>query len=239
MRLLVTRPAPDGERTADTLRGRGHDVLVAPLLRIEPIPDADLGSGPWAGVLLTSANAARALAQHRRGPELTQLPAFAVGERTAQAARAAGFGDVIPANGNVVDLALLVAASARDRRAPPLLHLAGEQRAGDLASALIAQGVRVETAVVYRAVAATHFPPFVWSALSLGRLEGVLHYSRRSAEAYVNCARGTGVLDKARAVVHYCLSAQVAAPLVAEGAAKIRVARRPDEAALLDLVEAP
>ena len=28
MRLLVTRPAPDGERTAGALRARGHDVLL-------------------------------------------------------------------------------------------------------------------------------------------------------------------------------------------------------------------
>ena len=32
MRLLVTRPEPDATRTAETLRARGHDVLVAPLL---------------------------------------------------------------------------------------------------------------------------------------------------------------------------------------------------------------
>jgi uroporphyrinogen-III synthase len=228
---------PDGERTAGTLRARGHDVMVAALLRIDPVPEADLGAGPWGGVLLTSANAARALAHHPRGPELLRLQAFAVGERTAQAARAAGFGDVVSANGNAVDLALLVAANARGR-GERLLYLAGEDRAADIAGGLAAQGVPVEMAVIYRAVAATHFPPFVWSALSLGRLDGVLHYSRRSAEVYVSCAKAAGVLDKATALFHYCLSAQVTPPLLEEGAAKIRTARRPDEAALVDLVDA-
>jgi uroporphyrinogen-III synthase len=47
------------------------------------------------------------------------------------------------------------------------------------------------------------------------------------------------VLDKAKAPFHYCLSAQVAAPLVAEGVATVRIARNPDEAALVDLVDAP
>ena len=32
MRLLVTRPEPDGERTAEKLRARGCEVLLAPLL---------------------------------------------------------------------------------------------------------------------------------------------------------------------------------------------------------------
>ncbi len=238
MRLLVTRPAPDGERTAGLLRARGHDVLVASLLHIEPVVDAGFGAGPWTGVLLTSANAARAVAQHRRVAELLRLPAFAVGERTAQAARLAGFGDVVPAGGNVVELAILVAASVRTRN-ERLLYLAGAERAGDLAAELLAQGVPVETTVIYRAVANTHFPPYAWSALDLGRLDGVLHYSRRSAEVYLNCARAAGVLDKARAPSHYCLSAQVAAPLIAEGAKTVRVARSPDEAALVDLVDAP
>ena len=40
VRLLVTRPNADAERTAATLRARGHDVSSRPLLRIEPVADA-------------------------------------------------------------------------------------------------------------------------------------------------------------------------------------------------------
>jgi uroporphyrinogen-III synthase len=237
MRLLVTRPVPDGERTAATLRARGHDVIVGALLQIEALPHAKLGAGPWAGVLLTSANAVRALAQHARSAEFFRLPAFTVGQRTAQAAKAAGFAEVVSADGSAADLALLVVASARERTAS-LLYLAGEDRAADLAAAVGARGVRVETVVIYRAVAATHFPPLVWSAHSLGRLDGVLHFSRRSAETYVICAKDTGVFDRAKAVFHYCLSSQVALPLVDSGVTKIKIARRPEEAALIDLVDA-
>ena len=74
MRLLVTRPEPDNERTAAALRAQGHEVLLAPLLRIEPIADADLGAPPWAAILLTSANGARAIAAHPRRGELIALP---------------------------------------------------------------------------------------------------------------------------------------------------------------------
>ena len=35
MRLLVTRPEPDNERTAAALRALGHEVMLAPLLAIE------------------------------------------------------------------------------------------------------------------------------------------------------------------------------------------------------------
>ena len=33
MRIVVTRPQEDAERTAAALRARCHDVLIAPLLR--------------------------------------------------------------------------------------------------------------------------------------------------------------------------------------------------------------
>ena len=37
MRVVVTRPRVDAERTATVLRACGHEVLMAPLMHIEPI----------------------------------------------------------------------------------------------------------------------------------------------------------------------------------------------------------
>src|SRR3954452_25423744 len=71
MRLLVTRPEPDATRTAETLRARGHAVLVAPLFSMQSIEAQFAGS--YDGVLMTSANAARALAAHPHAGELTPL----------------------------------------------------------------------------------------------------------------------------------------------------------------------
>ena len=233
MRLLVTRPEPDGERTAAVLRTRGHDVLLAPLLRVEAVADADLGDGPWTGVVITSANAARAIVSHPRRAELARLPLFAVGRRSAAAARAAGVADVTSADGDARDLVRLLAARGAGA---PLLHLAGEDRAVDLAAELAAHNVPVNTVVVYRTVKAESFPPQLQRAFSAGLVDGVLHFSRRSAEAYLACAKAGGVLERALAPLHYCLSPQVAEPLAAAGAAPLRVAPRPDEAALIDLV---
>ena len=52
------------------------------LLRIEALADADLGSGPWAAIIFTSANAVRGIAAHRRFGELAGVPAYVVGART-------------------------------------------------------------------------------------------------------------------------------------------------------------
>jgi uroporphyrinogen-III synthase len=224
MRLLVTRPQHDGERTAARLRARGHEVTLAPLLSIDAV-DVELPREPLSAVVMTSANAARAVHRHPRREALTALTAFTVGRHTAEAAHAAGFRAVECADGDKDDLAALL-------RAAPLLYLAGEHRAGDLA----ASGVPLLTAVVYRAVKVERFAPAVAVALAGGALDGVLHFSRRSAQAYLDCAARAGMLERALAPVHFCLSRQVAQPLSSAGAAAIRLAPHPNEAAMIDLV---
>ena len=235
MRLLVTRPEPHGERTAAQLRARGCDVMLAPLMRVEPIAAA-LDGGPWDALALTSANAVRALAAHPDLASLLAIPLYAVGGRTADVALALGFDNVISADGDARDF--LRVMKTHMRTGTRVLYLAGEDRAGDLGGELAAAGIVVTTTVIYRAAAMSLFPTTVRDEITAGRVDGVLHFSRRSAGVYVECAAAAGILDKALAPSHYCLSRQVAEPLMAAGATGIRIADRPTEADLLALIPA-
>jgi uroporphyrinogen-III synthase len=231
MRVVVTRPQADSERTAASLEALGHEVLVAPLMRIEPVA-VDL-AGTWSAIVITSANALQAVPAPADG--VKTLPVFAVGDRSAEAARRAGFAEVNSANGDIRDLVRLVAARAVGAKAP-LLYLAGEDRTGDLVAQLAAHGIDAEMKVVYRVVAEV-FPPVLAAALESGDVDAVLHFSRRSAELFVEGARSSGVAGPAEDVRHLCLSSQVAEPLT--GASRIAVAARPEEAALIALLQAP
>ncbi len=234
MRFLLTRPETDAQRTAAALRAKGHDAVIAPLLRIEALIDVAIGAGPWSALLVTSANAGPAIAFHERAAELRALPVFAVGKRSATTMTAAGFGHVRHSDGDVHDLAAFVAGQMQP--AGPLLYLAGEERSADLAGELRSRGFTVETAVVYRAVAATSLPPAAAEALAGGI--GVLHFSRRSAEAYLDAARAMDLFAAALRPVHYCLSARVAEPLQQAGAADVRIAAAPTEGHLIALIDA-
>jgi uroporphyrinogen-III synthase len=232
MRIVVTRPRVDGERTATALRARGHEVLVTPLMRVEPI--AANFEGEWSGTIVTSANAANAIRENSSGNALMKLPLFAVGRRSAEAARESGFEDVLSADGGVRDLLQLIRIRRPDRNAP-LLYLAGEDRAADLVGALSTRGIAAEMRVVYRAVALP-FPPTLRDALEAGIIDAVMHFSRRAADSYVAGAKMAGVVAPALAVRHFCLSSQVAEPLA--DASRIDIASRPDEAALIELLQA-
>ena len=234
MRLLVTRPQEEGERTAANLRARGHVVMLSPLLRIEPVV-AEFGPGPFAAVLTTSANAALAIAVHARIEELQRLPLYTVGLRSAVAAAEAGFTTVRSVYGDVHDLIAIVARELAEA-ASPLLYLAGKDRSVDLGAELARHGLKAHTVIVYRAAAAERLPPEAEQAIAAGELDGVLHYSRRSAETFMRCADATDLGGCALALMHFCLSAQVAVPLADAGAAHVHLAPRPEEGALLELI---
>jgi uroporphyrinogen-III synthase len=232
MRIALTRPYDDSERTAAALRARGHEVLVAPLMQLEPVT-VDIRPS-WAAVIVTSANAPGAIAAHPARAALIKLPVFAVGRRSADACRYAGFADVVTAGGDLRDLVRLIVERRADAKGP-LLYLAGEDRAADLVGELHGRGIAAEMAVVYRAATAS-YPPALVAALKAAEIDAVLHFSRRSAENYLAGAALAGIAKQALAVRHLCLSAQIAEPLKAAGAARVAVPAHPDEASLIALV---
>ena len=107
LRALVTRPEEDAAPLAAALAERGIEVTVEPLLAIRPIADAPIDLAGVQALLFTSANGARcfaALAAERGIAGWRELPVFTVGDASAAAARAAGFGRVESAGGDTVTL---------------------------------------------------------------------------------------------------------------------------------------
>ncbi len=207
MRVLVTRPEPAASRTAARLRTLGHEVVVAPLL----IPRAlawGVPEGGWQAVAFTSASAP-ALA----GPGLamlSHLPAYAVGEATAEAVRLAGFGDVRAARGDASAVFALAAADG----VRLLLHLAGADRR----AAAVPAGLTVGVAAVYAADLADTLPE--------AEFDLVLLYSTRTAARFAELFAG-GRSN----IILAALSANVAAA-AGHGWARIIVAAEPTEASL-------
>src|SRR5262245_17717979 len=232
MHLLVTRPGADGNRTAQILRARGHRVTITPVFELEIMADVDFGAGPFAAIAMTSANAVRAIERHPDRAALLALPVFTVGRHTAAAARTAGFAPVMSADGGLPELTLLLAAKLAGGR---VLYLAAADRSGDLAAGLSPYGLGVDTVVVYRMATNPRLAQDLGAALD-ARPDCAVHYSRRSAQTFLVGASTAGRLDAALRLTHYCLSAEVAAPLGAAGATAVKVAPRPDEAALLELL---
>ena len=172
--ILVTRPAEDAAPLIAALEAKGYAALLVPMLRIVQREGQRLELGDATGALFTSANGVRALVRAASPDELARalaLPAYAVGDATARAAREAGFGLVESAGGDVTTLADPVAARRRPEDGP-LLHVAGTDVTGDLSALLAKKGFVARRIALYQALAADALEPEALSALRSGWAAG-------------------------------------------------------------------
>jgi uroporphyrinogen-III synthase len=228
MRILVTRPKQEAERTAARLTALGHEVLIAPVLEIAAtgaVPPA----GNFDGILVTSAQAIAHLDPASINV-LRALPLFVVGERTAMAAAAAGFADMRAVAADAQQLGETIVTEFRHQT--QWLYLAGRNRKHRLETVLAAAGCRVETIVVYEACQVAPLPPQAGKALSEGRIDAVLHYSRRSATIFRDLAEAAGLSEPARRPTHLCISEDTVSPLRG-WAVRITCAEAPDETSMM------
>jgi uroporphyrinogen-III synthase len=87
MRVLITQAREGADRVAARLRALGHEPVLCPLVRIEPLPGERIDVGGYDWIVLTSARGAELLLDRAGRP----LPKCAViGPGTAEALRARG-----------------------------------------------------------------------------------------------------------------------------------------------------
>ncbi len=80
-------------------------------------------------------------------------------------------------------------------------------------------------------------PAAACAAFAANQVDAVLHYSGRSARAFVDASRAGGVEISALAIPQCCISEAVAATVREAGATRVLTARSPDEVALLEALE--
>tara|TARA_R110002051_G_scaffold38640_4_gene81982 strand:- start:6172 stop:6855 length:684 start_codon:yes stop_codon:yes gene_type:complete len=136
--LIITRPAPDGDRFATEVAAQiDVPVVISPLQRIVPIEVECRAQG----FVFTSTNG---VAQAER-LGLTRGPAWCVGDRTMRDAAAAGF-DATSAKGNVEDLIAMILQQSPQME---LAHIRGREARGDVAHRLSAAGIMCADVIAY------------------------------------------------------------------------------------------
>lgn len=231
LNILVTRPEPDAESTAEKLSGLGIASICAPLMRMLAITTELPQPTDLSAIALTSANAVRALETTALLAPYLHLPVFTVGDRTAAHARAAGFKTVTSADGSFVDL---VALLTREKPQGPIFYPTTPNATGDLSNALAPQSTPVITAHVYEMQTATDLPATTTKALQTQTINAAMFYSRRTAETF--CSLTKDLTDQAKHnLTMLCLSENVASPLIANGFPRIALADYPSEEAMMAL----
>ncbi|WP_319519091.1 uroporphyrinogen-III synthase [uncultured Martelella sp.] len=238
MRVLVTRPEAKAARTCARLEAMGHQAFQLPLFRpvhAEGAARRSIGPGYWSALAVTSTEALHDVVADRDATSMKDRPVFAVGKKTAEAARKAGFTRVIEGSGNGERLAETIAASDFDRAAP-LLYLAGCPRAPFFEQALERLKVDFETVTVYVMQPAINVPAQAETLLKKAKPDAVLFYSTAGASRFFDLVRCELMAEFGLHPQFLCLSAAVAAAIPEAMSSAVRIAETPDETSLLALL---
>jgi uroporphyrinogen-III synthase len=228
-RVLVTRPQPGAERTAERLRAFGFEPVVMPLTETVALPHVLPEVVPDL-VLATSPQAFRHLVPEIAGL-LSGIPLRVTGKATAASARQAGFLDVKETGGDVSRL--MASISAMIVPGLRILYLAGHVRRPELEQHLAARGASLTVVEVYDTLSVSYSTDKICTLNTDGELAAVLLTS-------VNCVARlrelTGDPETSQAIgnaVLICLSSRIADVARTLFSNPVLVASAPSEDALL------
>ncbi len=232
-RVLVTRPEPGASQTANRLRGMGFLPLLLPLSQTRVLPVVSVPER-FDAVAVTSANAVRH-ASRALLDGLAGSRCYAVGQKTAAAAREVGFVDVVTGPGDAEALAAAIISA--EKRGAAILYLCGRVRLPAFEEKLRAAGIDVRPVETYDTTEIGYESSFVRRLLDEQPVDAVLLYSAKVAEGVVGIASRPELASLFDGAGLYCLSPRVASALGRYDSARIHIAPEPDEQALLLLLE--
>ncbi|WP_106640428.1 uroporphyrinogen-III synthase [Allosphingosinicella vermicomposti] len=213
--ILLLRPQPGATASAEKARALGLEPVVAPLFIVRPLDWEPKDPAAFDALLLTSANAVRLA-----GPHLALyhgLPVHAVGEATADAARAAGFEDVSVGPAGVEVLLRGIRGNMH------LLHLCGRDH-------IQMERKGVIHVPVYTSDAASQLPSDAAQALESGAL--ALIHSPRAGAVFAKLVDDAGI---SRDTIRIAAISRAAAAAAGGGWQRVDTALGPRDEMLLAL----
>lgn len=230
--ILVTRPIDEANLTAEKLELAGHRVVLAPMLKVEPvsfeIPDENRS------IIITSKNGAR-MGLSNIGNKAR--PIFAVGDKTADEARALGFTNITVGPGTARKMVpmLLEAGISETRK---YTHLCGNALAYNICDVLAGEGLDAENTITYQTRGQRSLGVGVQEALNEGEIDIALFYSPRTATIFEEVVADYGRSDWLNNMDALCLSTRVADNLLGPWRSK-SYAVIPTEKAMFSLIDNP
>lgn len=235
--IITIRPEPDASRDAEWLHRYQVPAMAVPVMRAEQQTFALPDSPPFQAIVFTSRHAVAAIGGMAGIAEMTtlgalrSLPVYAVGRRTAQAARQAGFDHVTagPSDGNAL-VPLMVANL--NPNAGDILWPSASIISFDIASRLADFGYSVRQIPVYAMVATTSLASDLPARLAACSSAAVVAMSARSMDLFSRMLRTSQCAGYRKRITVIAGSKAIAAA-AGSGWADIIVAKAPRRSRVL------
>lgn len=221
MKVLIIRPQPGADATAQRFRAAGHVPTIMPLFEIQPVAATAISAAGCDAILLTSGNAVRTA--ERFLTDNAHLPIYAVGSATARAVEKSA---ITPFRVGAAGIDALVDIAVQDGH-KRLLWLAGE----DHSIWQPKPEVTVDTHIVYRSVARQTPEDF---KAAVERSDLVVLHSSRAAQHFAACCDDANILRHKVALATF---SDAIAQNTGAGWSICIVAPLPNDAALLATIQ--
>ncbi|AKR48873.1 MULTISPECIES: uroporphyrinogen-III synthase [Acetobacter] len=234
--VIITRPEPGLSETMAAVADAGWLPLASPALVVQRYT-LRLPKKLPAAILLTSGQAVSAVVAAAQQAKALDIPVYAVGDRTAQRARDAGFTHVKSADGDARALVALL-QTHQQPECGSLLLCSGAGQGVELAAWCRQAGFKVVRRVVYAAKPIQHINAQTCTAIQTAKVAVVLFFSAESAAGWLAAlpkAEQNALAAQARAVV---ISGRVAGVLRAAGWQNVRIADHVSAPAVMDALGA-
>ena len=195
-RIVVTRARAQADELAGALTALGAEVIAAPVIRIEPLPDltplraalADLSRYSW--IVFTSRNTVDVVCDRLAGwgvatAAIAARPVAAIGPATAAALAERGIAPALVPPKFVAESVLVALAERGSLQGARVLLPRAEQARDALPDGLRALGAVVDVIPVYRTVAETTDGAELATQLAAGRVDVVTFTSSSTVQHFV------------------------------------------------------
>ncbi|WP_162177026.1 uroporphyrinogen-III synthase [Hyphomonas jannaschiana] len=231
---LLTRPAGQESALLNCLATRGFHVENAPVLQIEQI-SFNAHSLQTAGIIcITSQNGAHCLAATRELPR--DKPIMAVGPGSAVRLYAAGFTNVLVAQGTGTSLVDLIQKTYPKSR-QLFIHLSGEHVALDIAQALKEKGYTAGRVIGYRANPVGSLTCNIRDLIGSGMMNAAVFLSQRTASEFLKNVDCYGLTSHAQRAEAFVMSPKIAEVLSQNGWDKVNISSTPSAEAVVACLE--
>ncbi len=219
MKILITRPIDEAQELAEQLTSMGHEIIIAPLLKIHLVKNLNLKSfEQYDAIVISSKNAIKAIADADK-----QLKLLIVGQKTTEFAKSLGFTNSTFAGEDIFELKKNIKTFKN------LLYLSGENVTNDLAS------FDIKRQIVYKAetIIADGLAKFV----KLEQPKLCLFFSTRTAQVFVDFIISHRLQSYCQNIITLTLSNKIANSLKKLNFKICQAADKPTSSDLIKLID--
>jgi uroporphyrinogen-III synthase len=205
-KILLTRSNKLSPKILKLIQEKNHQTITFPLFKVERLLNFPLTNTNLQAILITSSNAAFALAKLKINKDILVL---AVGEKTLQEVKKLGYGNSFCANNSSKSL-LVLAKSKLSKNKGLIVYLSGEIITLNLAEKLSKEGFTAKKIAVYTTIEAKELSKEVIEEIKEKNICQVWIYSKNSFYIFYKLLKRHNLLECLGEIKILCLSKKIA-----------------------------